>query len=83
MVTMVIRCTGSLSQLPVVEMSLGKKSNKKPSVLINFHFLVNFIRHTGPMVTRCAGSLSLLPVVEMSWVKKSMKKTSVLTNFFF
>ena len=30
---------------------LGKKSKKKPSVMTNFHFLVNFIRHTGPMVT--------------------------------
>ena len=27
-----------LSQLPVAEMSWGKKSKKKPSVLINFHF---------------------------------------------
>ena len=45
--------TGVLSQLPVVEMSWGKKSKKKPSVLTNFCFLVNFIRHTGPMVTLC------------------------------
>ena len=51
MVTMVTRCTGSLSQLPVVEMSWGKNSKKKPSVLTNFRFLVNFIRHTGPIVT--------------------------------
>ena len=83
MVPMVTRCTGSLSQLTVVEMSGGKKSKKKPSVLINFHFLVNFIRHTGPMVTmvtRCTGSLSQLPVVKMSWGKKSKKKISVLTN---
>ena len=77
---MVARCTGSLSQLPVVEMSWGKKSKKKPSVLINFRFLVNFIRHTGPMVTmvtRCIGSLFQLPVVEMSWEKKSKKKPMV------
>ena len=70
MVTMVTRCTGSLFQLLVVEMSWGKKSKKKPSVLINFRFLVNFIRHIGPMVTmvaRCTGSLSQLPVVKMSW----------------
>ena len=70
MVTMVTRCTGSLSQLPVVEMSWGKKSKKKPSVLTNFHFLVNFIRHTGPMVTmvtRCTGGLSQLPEVEMAY----------------
>ena len=86
MVTMVARCTGSLSQLPVVEMIWGKKFKKKPSVLINFHFLVSFIRHTGPMVTmdtRCTGSLSQLPVVEMSWGKKSKKKPSVLFHFVF
>ena len=52
MVTMVTRYIGSLSQLLVVEMTWGKKSKKKPSVLTNFHFLVNFIRHTGPMVSR-------------------------------
>ena len=86
MVTMVPRCTGGLSQLPVVKMSSGKKSKKKPSVLTNFHFLVNFIRHTGPMVTmvtRCTGGLSQLPEVEMSCRKKSKKKRSVLINFFF
>ena len=74
MVTMVTRYTGSLSQLPVVEMSLGKKSKKKPGALINFCFLVSFIIHTGPMVTmvtRYTGSLSQLSVVEMSWGKKS------------
>ena len=56
---MVTRYTGpmvttyidGLSQLPVVKMSWEKKSKKKPSVLTNFRFLVNFIRHTGPMVT--------------------------------
>ena len=83
---MVTRCTGSLSQLPVVEMSWGKKSKKKTSVPINFRFLVNFIRHTGPivtMVTRCTGSLSELPVAKMSWGKKSKKKLSVLFHFVF
>ena len=39
MVTMVPRCTGGLSLLPVVKMSWGKKSKKKTSVLTNFHFL--------------------------------------------
>ena len=84
MVTMVARCTGSLSQLPLVEMSWRKKSNKKPNILTNFHLLVYFITHTGPMftmVTRCTGSLSQLPVVEMSWGKKSKKKPSVLFHF--
>ena len=77
MVTMVMWYTGGLSQLLVVEMSWGKKSKKKPSVLTNFHFLVNFIRHTGPMVTmvtKCTGSLTQLTVVEMSWGKKSKKQ---------
>ena len=67
-------------------MCWGKKSKEKPSVLIKFFFLVNFIRHTGPMVTmvtRCIGSLFQLPVVEMSWGKKSKKKPSVLINFCF
>ena len=83
---MVTRYTGGLSQLPVVKMIWGKKSKKKPSVLTNFHLLVNFVRHTGPMVTmvtRYTGGLSQLPVVEMSWGKKSKKKPSVLTNFCF
>ena len=73
---MVTRYTGRLSQLPVVKMSWGKKSKKKPSVLTNFHFLVYFIRHTGPMVTmvtRYIGGLSQLPVVKMSWGKKPRK----------
>ena len=30
---------------------LGEKCKKKLSVLTNFCFLVNLIRHTGPMVT--------------------------------
>ena len=52
--------------------------------MTNFHFLVNFIRHTDPMVTMVTsyiGSLSQLPVVKISWGKKSNKKPSVLTNF--
>ena len=67
---MITKYTGWLPQLPVVEMSWEKKSNKKPSVLNNFYFLVNFIRHTGlmvTMVTRCTVTLFQLPVVEMSW----------------
>ena len=83
---MVTRYLGGLSQLPVVEKSWGKKSKKKPSVLSNFHFLVNFIIPTGLMVfmvTRCIGSLFQLPVVKMSWGKKSKKKLSVLFHFVF
>ena len=38
---------------------LGGKSKKKPSVLTNFYFLVNFIRQTGPIVSG--------PVVKMGW----------------
>ena len=67
-------------------MSCGKKSKKKTSFLTYFHFLVNFIRHTGPMVTmvtRCTGSLSQLPVVQMSQGEKSKKKPSVLANFYY
>ena len=45
------RYTGGLSQLIVVKMSWEKNSKKKPSILNNFCFLVNFIRQTGPMVT--------------------------------
>ena len=48
---MVTRYTGGLSQLPVIEMSWEKKSKKKHSVISNFRFLINIIRHTGPMVT--------------------------------
>ena len=83
MVTMVTRYTGGLSQLPEVKKSWGEKSKKKQSVLTNFHFLINFIRHIGPMVARYTGSLSQLLVVEISWGKKSKKKQSVLTNFHF
>ena len=73
MVTMVTRYTGGLSQLPVVKIGWEKKSKKTSSVLTNFHFLVNFIRHTDPMVTmvtKFTGGLSHLPVVEMSWGRK-------------
>ena len=45
------RYTGSLSQLPVVEMSWGKNLRKNLIVLTNFHLLVYFIIHTGHMVT--------------------------------
>ena len=82
---MVTRYTGGLSQLPVVEMSWGKNSKKKPSVLTNFHFLVNFVRDTGPMVTmvtRHTGGLSQLPVVQLSWGNKAKKKSSALANCF-
>ena len=47
----VTRYTGGLCQPPVVEISWGKNSKKKLSVLTNFCFLVNFVRHIGPMVT--------------------------------
>ena len=89
---MVTRYTGGLSQLSVVKMSWGKKSKKKPSILTNFRFLVNLIRHTGPMVTiitmvttghQARGELFQLLVVKMSWGKKSKKKPIVLTNFRF
>ena len=86
MVTMVTRCTGSLSQHPVVGMSWEKKSNKKPSVLINICFLVNFIRHTGPMVTmvtRCTGSLSQLPVAKMSRGENLRKNLVFQPSFIF
>jgi len=52
----VTRHTGGLSQLPIVEMSLGKKCKKKLSILNKFSFLVNFLRHTGPMVTRSSST---------------------------
>ena len=67
-------------------MSWEKKSKKKSSVLTNFCFLVNFVRHTGPMVTmvtKYTGGLSQLTVVEMSWEKNSKKEPGILTNFGF
>ena len=63
----------NLSQLPVVKMSWGKKSKKKPSFLTYFHFLVNFIRFTGLMVTRgyqYVGGLSHLLEVQKGWREK-------------
>ena len=65
-------------------MSWGKKSKKKPSVLTNFHFLVNFIRHTGPMVTMvtsCTVTLFQLPVVEMNWGKNLRKNLMIWRTF--
>ena len=91
---MVTRYTCGLSQHTVVKLSWGKKSKKKPSVLTNFRFLVNFIRHTapmvtmvntsatGPMVTRCTGSISQLTVVKMSW-GKILEKTKCSDQFLF
>ena len=38
----VCKFVGGISRLPVVEMSWGKKSKKKPGVLDNFSFLLNF-----------------------------------------
>ena len=81
MVTMVTRCTCTPSQLPVVEMSWGRKSKKKPSVLINLYFLVNFIRQTGPMVTSCTVTLFQLPVVEMSWGENLRKNLMFWQTF--
>ena len=77
MVTMVTRCTSSLSQLPVVEMRC-KKSKKKSCVLMNFRFLVKLFRHTCPrvtMVTRCTGNLSQFPRQNEFW-NKSKKETN-------
>ena len=54
----VTRYTGGLCQPPVVEISWGKNSKKKPSVHNIFCFLDNFIRHTGPMVPMYIGRLS-------------------------
>ena len=58
MVTMVTRYTGGLSQLPVVEMSWGKNSKKKPSVQNIFLFSGQFYQthwshdHHGPPGTQ-------------------------------
>ena len=51
---MVTRYTGGLSQLPVVQMSWGKKSKKKPSVLTNFckrKFIVNIHLHYADLMS--------------------------------
>ena len=74
----------TFSRLPVAEMSWEKNSKKKPSVHNIFCFLVNFVRHTGPMVTmvtRYTGGLSQFPVVKKSWEKNS-KRNPVFTTFF-
>ena len=84
----VTRYTGGLSQLLVVKMSWGKNSKKKHDSLTKFCFLVNFIRHTGPMVTmghqvhRWDISASI-PVVEMSWGGKFKTKPNILNIIFF
>ena len=62
-------------------MSWEKNSKKKPGIGNFYCFLVNFVRHTGPMVTRYTGGLFQFPVVEMSWEKNSKKKPSI-GNFF-
>ena len=62
-------------------MSQKKKSKKKPSVLTNFHFLVNFIRHTGPMVTmvtRYTGGLSI-----SKWAGEKNPRIVFLSTFIF
>ena len=67
-------------------MSWEKKSKKKAMIAINFCFLVDFIRPTGPMVTlvtRYTGGLSQLLLVEMSWEKNSKKKPMIVNNFCF
>ena len=44
---------------------LGKKSKEKTSFLTKFYFLVNFIRHTGPMVTTgCSNVQTLISSVQ-------------------
>jgi len=80
MVTMVTRCTGTPSQLPVVKMSWGRKSKKKLSVLINLYFLLKFIRQTGPMVTMVTTISASSGQNELG--EKSKKKPNVLTNFY-
>ena len=53
-------------------------------IAINFCFLVDFIRPTGPMVTmvnRYTGGLSQLLLVEMSWEKDSREKPMIENNF--
>ena len=55
-------------------MSWEKNSKKKPMIVNNFCFQVNFITPTGPMVTRYTGGLSQLLLVKMSWEKNSREK---------
>ena len=55
-------------------------------IAINFCFLVDFIRPTGPMVTmvtRYIGGLSQVLLVKMSWEKDSNKKSMIESNFYF
>ena len=49
--------SGPVFWLPEVKMSWEKNSKKKPIIAINFCFLVDFIRPTGPMVSRYTGVL--------------------------
>ena len=63
---------------------MEKNSKKKPMIAINFCFLVDFIRPTGPMVTmvtRYTGGLSQHLLVEMSWEKNSREKPMIENNF--
>ena len=65
-------------------MSQEKNSKKKPMIVNNFCFLVDFIRPTGHMVTMAtwyAGGLSQLLLVEMSWEKNSREKPMIENNF--
>ena len=65
-------------------MNREKYSKKKTMIAINFCFLVDFIRPTGPMVTmvyRYTGGLSQLLLVEMSWGKNSREKPMIENNF--
>ena len=67
-------------------MSREKNSKKKPMIAINFCFLVDFIRPTGPMVTmvtRYIGGLSQVLLVKMSWEKDSNKISMIENNFCF
>ena len=81
------QCTGSLSQLPVHEMNWGKKFKTKPSVLINFCFLVNFITHTGPMVWSPWSPGAQAAYLSLHWLKWARGKTNqvfcFLVNFIF
>ena len=65
-------------------MSQEKNSKKKPMIVKNFHFLVVFIRPSGPMVTmatRYTGGLSQLLLVETSREKKFMEKPMIEINY--
>ena len=65
-------------------MSWEKNSKKKPMIVNNFCFLVDFIRPTGHMVTmatRYAGLICQLLLVEMSWEKNFREKPMIENNF--